>query len=137
MMYWASKWHYLWPFMTIKDFSKRKWCTERFLFCLCITLCTTLSSIMTQFRLHCCGRHGVWFFDDRATVAYVCTTARRVEGGHWITWWGRLKIEVHCRREVHSRSPAKRRDRRKEGGKRRERERRRREETEGRSSITF
>lgn len=120
MMYWASKWHYLWPFMTIKDFSKRKWCTGRlFLFSLCITLCTALSSIMTQFRLHCCGRHGVWFFDDRATVAYVRTTARRVENGHWITWWGRLKIEVHCRRDTLARRRSDATEGRKErrGGK--------------------
>jgi len=32
-----------------------------------------------------CGRRGVWYFNDRTTVVYVRATARRVEGGHWIT----------------------------------------------------
>lgn len=117
-------------FMAIKDFSKWKQGTNEWFFYFFLYYCTTLSSIMTQFRLHRCGRRGIWFFDDRGTVAYVQATARRVEGGHWITWWGWLKIDVHCRRDT----LASRRGDARKGDK--ERKRKRREEKEGRSSNT-
>lgn len=110
-----------------KDSSKtrhRAWISLFSLYYRCV-----LSSIMTQFRLHRCN---VWFLDDRS-YCRSRSTARRVEGGHWITWWGRLKIDFDrhtlCVGEVLS--LAGEATRRKVEGSERERKGR-----EGRSSNT-
>lgn len=80
-----------------------------------------------------CGRR-VWFFDD--SYCRLHSTARRMEVGHWITWWGRLKIDIGEALSLADEATGQK-DRKRKREKERKRERRRREEEkERRSSNT-